>query len=193
MAIVVVGGSARGAGKTTLVCGIVAALKERRWTAVKITPHAHGAGTAVREGTVADPGSDTGRYLAAGAERALLIGAQEEQIEALVKRLLAEPRHGENAPGTNLIFESNRVLRYIRPDVCLAIDAGAERARKPSFELVAERCDATVMLAEDKDAIAGEKPWFQLKNFEQLSAEMAGWLRQKLAAKSGCAKVSPGR
>jgi tRNA A37 threonylcarbamoyladenosine biosynthesis protein TsaE len=37
MSIVVVEGSAKGAGKTTLVCGLIAALDRLRWTAVKST------------------------------------------------------------------------------------------------------------------------------------------------------------
>ncbi len=41
MAIIVVGGSNRGVGKTALVCGLIAALPEYRWAAVKITTHEH--------------------------------------------------------------------------------------------------------------------------------------------------------
>jgi hypothetical protein len=41
MAIIVIGGSNRGVGKTALVCGLIAALPEYRWTAVKITTHDH--------------------------------------------------------------------------------------------------------------------------------------------------------
>jgi hypothetical protein len=41
MAIIVVGGSNRGVGKTALVSGLIAALPEYRWTAVKITSHEH--------------------------------------------------------------------------------------------------------------------------------------------------------
>ena len=33
MAIIVVGGSKRGVGKTTLVCALIGALTEYRWTA----------------------------------------------------------------------------------------------------------------------------------------------------------------
>ena len=40
MAIIVVCGSGRGVGKTALVCGLIAALPELRWTAWKITSHA---------------------------------------------------------------------------------------------------------------------------------------------------------
>ena len=41
MAIIVVGGSNRGVGKTALVCGLIAALPDYQWTAVKITTHDH--------------------------------------------------------------------------------------------------------------------------------------------------------
>ena len=41
MAIIVVGGSNRGVGKTALVCGLIAALPEYRWAAIKITSRDH--------------------------------------------------------------------------------------------------------------------------------------------------------
>ena len=75
MAIIVVGGSSRGVGKTALVCGLIASLPEFRWTAVKITGHKHGKPEPVWEETTAGQGSDTARYLAAGARWALLVSA----------------------------------------------------------------------------------------------------------------------
>ena len=42
MAIVVVGGHSRNIGKTSVVAGLIAALPELRWTAVKITQYGHG-------------------------------------------------------------------------------------------------------------------------------------------------------
>src|ERR1700685_2862427 len=41
MAIIVVGGNGRGVGKTALVCGVIAALPELEWIAVKITADTH--------------------------------------------------------------------------------------------------------------------------------------------------------
>jgi hypothetical protein len=41
MAIIVVGGSNRGVGKTALICGLIAALPEYHWAAVKIATHEH--------------------------------------------------------------------------------------------------------------------------------------------------------
>ncbi len=45
MAVIVVGGSGRGAGKTALVCGLIRALPEIPWTAIKVTSHGHGKPT----------------------------------------------------------------------------------------------------------------------------------------------------
>ena len=39
MAVVVVGGQSRKVGKTSVVCGLIAALPEMRWTAIKLTQH----------------------------------------------------------------------------------------------------------------------------------------------------------
>jgi len=55
VAIVVIGGSGKDIGKTTLVCAVISALREFGWTAVKITGHDYepaeegmSLGTAIR-------------------------------------------------------------------------------------------------------------------------------------------------
>ena len=42
MATVVVGGHSRNVGKTSVVAGLIGALREYDWTAVKITQFGHG-------------------------------------------------------------------------------------------------------------------------------------------------------
>ena len=51
MAVIIVGGSGRNVGKTTLVCSLIAALPEYRWTAVKISAHEHGHRPSVAGGS----------------------------------------------------------------------------------------------------------------------------------------------
>ena len=41
MAVIVIGGHSRNVGKTSVVAGLIAALPEFRWTALKITQHGH--------------------------------------------------------------------------------------------------------------------------------------------------------
>lgn len=86
--ILVVGGSARKVGKTTVACEIIAATKDAQWFAVKISPHAHDP----------SPFGDTERYLAVGAARALL-----------TTKLL--PLEG------NVILESTSVMDVLTPDL----------------------------------------------------------------------------
>lgn len=185
MATIVVGGSGKGVGKTTLICGLIAALAEFRWTAVKITSHDHGQPGRIHEDTRQDggapPGTDTARYLAAGAERALLVSALPAEFGETVGELMRA-----EGPQAHLIFESNRILGFLKPDVCLLLHGCMERASwKPSFNLVArqadamvERCDADLMLRHG----AISRPVFQLASLDKISPEMLGWLRMRLSA-----------
>ena len=70
--IVVIGGSGRGAGKTAVGCALVRAFAGFGWTVVKVAGHGHGLAGGLVEETDSTSGKDTGRYLAAGARRALL-------------------------------------------------------------------------------------------------------------------------
>src|ERR1700740_2868161 len=77
MAVIIVGGSGRNVGNTTLVFSLSAALPEYRWTAVKISAHEHGHPEPVWEESASGEETDTERYLAAGAQRSLLVTALE--------------------------------------------------------------------------------------------------------------------
>jgi hypothetical protein len=245
MAIIVVGGSNRGVGKTALVCGLIAALPDYRWTAVKITTHSHQpvsqgleniadgptpraphsvrtpffrqmfekrpgeaegqhqaapAGSAIWEETMPGEETDTARYLAAGAARALLVSVQDGELSVPLNQLW--PKFGR---GTNFIFESNSVVHHVRADVCLLIHAVAERAlplpeRKPSFIAAVRHADAMVSQAPADEVIpeglcvapaepvAGRtqdqrpdpKPIFHLRALQRISPELLAWLRRRL-------------
>ena len=98
--ILVVGGSGRKVGKTTVACEIISATREAHWTAIKVTPHVH-------ERTLH---GDTERYLEAGAAKALLIGGNETL----------------DLPKGNILIESNSILDLIEPDLFVFVDGGGE-------------------------------------------------------------------
>jgi hypothetical protein len=174
MAIIVVGGGEKGAGKTALICGLLRALPDRNWTAIKITSHAHSHSEPIFEETVAGEGTDTSRYLAAGARRALLVAADENGLGALVPKILDE--HA----GAHLIFESNAVLNHLKPDLCFAVSTSLKGGDKPSFEIV-ERCaDATVALGGHDHVIPGGRIHFHLKSLERISPQMLEWVHEHL-------------
>ncbi len=179
MAIIVVGGGGRGAGKTALICGLVRALPEVSWTAIKITSHAHDESAPIPvqifEETTAGSETDTARYLAAGARRALMVTASEGTLDAIVQQVL-----GECPPQSGVIFESNSVLRCLQPDLCLAAATNPKGEHKPSFKLVEERMDAIVELAGHDHLIEKPKLAFRLASLERISPVMLAWLRERL-------------
>src|SRR3989442_12959384 len=85
MAVVVIGGHSRSVGKTSVVAGLISALPEYSWTALKITQYGHGVCSvngeachcatedhtwAMFEEKDRSGESDTARFLVAGAARA---------------------------------------------------------------------------------------------------------------------------
>jgi hypothetical protein len=177
MAVIVVGGGGRGAGKTALVCGLIAALPEFAWTAVKITGHAHGKREPVWEEREAGQGTDTARYLAAGARQALLVTAGDDDIALRVRELAAML-----GPGAHAIYESNRAVEHVRADVCLAVMGDVETAPKASFRGILERADALVVFNASDFVSEGAKLVFHLAALERVSPEMREWLRKRLGA-----------
>jgi molybdopterin-guanine dinucleotide biosynthesis protein len=181
LATLVVGGSGKDVGKTGLVCAIISALPEFAWTAVKITGHDYEparknndlAGDSIREETCAGQHTDTARYLAAGARRALLVTrlGSDVPIETIL-----------HAIGTdrNVIFESNRIVDVLKPDVCLALISA--RDRKPSFDRLLRIADAILTLEESTpEEFSSRIPRFELTSPERLPADFELWLRDRLS------------
>jgi len=181
MAVVVVGGGGRGVGKTALVCGVIAAMLERKWIAIKIARHDHGVERPVWEETEPGERTDTARFLTAGARRAFLLTAADDAAMqcALDELWQLVERRGD------LIFESNRVLRFLKPDVCLMVAGEADV--KTSFTAAVRRADAiiTSLTSEESPEASGSfaadpRPVFRLGQFERLSPEMTDWIRGRL-------------
>src|ERR1700761_2877357 len=124
-------------------------MPEFGWTAVKITGHDYenacavvsrfaDAGGAIREETCAGQQTDTARYLAAGARRALLVMRTAEEVPiAEIRRALGADR--------NVIFESNRIVDLIKADVVLGLVKDSSEV-KPSFRRFLAVADAVVSL-----------------------------------------------
>src|SRR5437879_12634554 len=92
MAIVVIGGHSRNVGKTSVVAGLISALREFGWTAIKITQYGHGICSANGEACDCATGdhswaiseerdrsgeSDTSRFLVAGAVQAFCVRTEQ--------------------------------------------------------------------------------------------------------------------
>jgi hypothetical protein len=176
MRTVVVGGSARNVGKTSLICGLISAMPECPWTTVKITSHYHGKSAAIWEETQGGQGTDTARYLAAGARRALLVTACDGIIPtAELQAAIADDRW--------LIFETNQIQSPHRPDVVLALIGPEETEAKPSFAAVSQHADAFVCTSRSACSLeADPRPTFVLQDLQQPSPELIHWMRARLGS-----------
>jgi hypothetical protein len=177
--VIVVGGSNKSVGKTSLICCVIAAFPDFQWTAVKITSHRYGQVEPVWEEPAPGEreegqGTDTARFLAAGARRAFLVSASET---ALPWREMEAALAGER----NVIYESNRVAEEIRSDICLAILCGTGTGFKASFVPFLSAADAVVARPGDIVVpVSTGKPVFLQSSPGEISTELMEWLRERL-------------
>lgn len=131
MSVIVVGGHSRNVGKTSVVAGLIAALPERAWLAVKITQFGHGICSVNGEScdcaddehtwTISEERdrsgeSDSSRFLVAGARRALWVRTKQGYLAEAMPDL-----RRELAAAGDVIIESNSVMRFLRPELYLAV------------------------------------------------------------------------
>jgi hypothetical protein len=162
LALVVIGGHSRSVGKTSVVAGLISALPEFAWTALKITQYGHGVCSAngapcdcatsdhswaISEEHDRSGESDTSRFLVAGAARALWVRTEQgrlaEAMPALRERI---------ANAGNVIIESNSVLKFLPPDLYLTVLDPATADFKNSAREFLDRADAVILHASSGDA-----------------------------------------
>jgi hypothetical protein len=161
MAIIVVGGHTRNIGKTSVVAGLIAALPELQWTAFKITQFGHGICSANgkpcscetgphtvaisqernpgRALTAKTIGTDSARFLAAGAVHSFWVRTRQGQLADAMPRI-----RKELASATNAIIESNSILGFLEPDLYLTVLDPSNRDFKSSAESFLDRADAVL-------------------------------------------------
>lgn len=133
--LLVVGGHSRDIGKTSVAAGLIEALRDCDWTALKITPH---HAYELTEEHQPGPG-DSARFLAAGARRSfwLRTGNLRDALPDVARI---------RALGPNTIIESNSILEYVEPDLYLVVLDFAREDFKPSAARFLPRADAVVVI-----------------------------------------------
>lgn len=201
MALVVIGGHSRSVGKTSVVAGLIAALREFDWTAVKITQYGHGVCSANGEPcdcATADHAwaiteehnrsgeSDTSRFLVAGAARVLWARTEQgrlaEAMPTLRKRL-------EDA--RNVIIESNSVLKFLRPDLYLTVLDHAIADFKHSAREFLDRADAVILHPASRKPAwqsvslkpVADRPVFRITPPEYVTPEIVRFVRSRLTVR----------
>jgi len=163
MSIIVIGGHSRSVGKTSVVAGLISALPDFRWTALKITQYGHGICSAngeacdcvtadhswaVSEEKKRNGESDTSRFLVAGAEHSWWVRTEQGRLAE------AMPRVRQILGGAqNVIIESNSILRFLKPDLYLTVLDPTTADFKVSAQEFLDRADAALLHATDQSAI----------------------------------------
>lgn len=193
--LLIVGGHTRNIGKTSVICAIIRAFQDRDWTAIKITQFGHGVCSkdgeacecalpdpehpyALQEERQPDTGTDSSRFLAAGARKSYwartAAGNLAEALPALRRIWQATE---------NTIVESNSLLQFVKPDLYLSVlDFGAADFKTSSL-LYLDRADALVAVSTSAPVWTGvaeslwrNKPIFQVAPPDYESEELVQFL-----------------
>jgi hypothetical protein len=178
--LIVVGGHTRSIGKTQLVCDVIHAFPEENWIAGKITQYGHGVcakngencGCAPDEHSYAiswekkpDTGTDSSRFLAAGAKRSFWLRTKQGFLAEglpLLREALADLHPSNVSEPPTLILESNSLLQFVQPSLYFAVIDPSREDFKDSARIVLDRADALVLRGDSDDAPVAEAPWMKL-------------------------------
>lgn len=181
--VIVVGGHTRSIGKTQLVCDVIAAFPGVHWTAGKITQYGHGVCAqngqncdcapdehvcAINWETRADSGTDSARFLAAGAQRSFWLRTKQgflaeglPLLRAALQEAVASVS-GRADERLALIVESNSLLQFLKPTLYFAVVDPAKEDFKDSARAALDRADALVLRGASTTLHAPERSWMKL-------------------------------
>lgn len=181
MALVVVGGHTRSVGKTSVVAGLIAALPEYHWTALKITQFGHGICSADGKPCDCDTGddhfralsderdrsgqTDTSRFLVAGADRSIWVRTRQGRLSEAIPDIQRKIAGAEN-----VIMESNSIIRFLRPDIYLTVLDAATKDFKVSAMEFLDRADAVILHKTPGNGQPAPAAW-ELVRMEQIASK----------------------
>jgi molybdopterin-guanine dinucleotide biosynthesis protein len=204
VAVVVVGGNSRSVGKTSVVAGLIARLPEFRWTAFKITQYGHGFCTAdgrpcqcqTSDSCVAvsaeldrRSGTDTSRFLAAGAARSIWVRTRIGMLAEAMPKISKEIEASENA-----ILESNSILEFFRPDLYLTVLDPGVADFKDSARRFLSNADALLISSlgsadQPGNSAVDDKPLFQIPPPDYMTDQLVAFVRARLTEKRALAAI----
>jgi hypothetical protein len=201
MSLVVIGGHSRSVGKTSVVAGLIAALPEFNWTALKITQYGHGICSAngqpchcatddhtraITEEQDRSGESDTSRFLVAGARHSIWVRTRQGMLGEAMPSI-----ERKIAGAENVIMESNSILRFLRPDLYLTVLDSATADFKVSAQEFLDRADAIILHRQSNapvwdsvslDVVAGRRR-FIIEPPNYVTPEIVAFVRERLTAK----------
>ena len=205
MAVIVIGGHSRSVGKTSVVAGLIAALPEFHWTAIKITQYGHGICSAngevcecatddhswaITEERDRSGESDSSRFLVAGAARSLWVRTRQGFLAEAMPRLREQLAKAENA-----IIESNSVIRFIKPDLYLTVLDPGTADFKSSARDYLDRAGLILLHESPGEPAwtnvslkpAANKPQLRIRPPQYVTPELVNFVRQRITSSQSSA------
>jgi molybdopterin-guanine dinucleotide biosynthesis protein len=185
--LIVVGGHTRSIGKTQLVCDLIAALPQAQWLAGKITQYGHGVCAQngqdcncaptdhvvaldweSADNTLTHQGSDSARFLQAGANRAFWLRTKQGYLaegmpllrEALSSATPASTTNAGESP--NVIIESNSLLQFVKPSLYVTVFDASREDFKDSARQMLDRADVFVFRRGLNNSEVTRPPWLRV-------------------------------
>jgi hypothetical protein len=211
--VIVVGGHTRNIGKTQLVCDVIRAFPQVHWIAGKITQYGHGVCAqngencdcapvehrcAIDWETLPNTGTDSARFLVAGARRSFWLRTKQGFLAEglpLLRAALQEVATGRDAQEPVLIVESNSLLQFLKPSLYVAVIDPAREDFKESALAVLDRAHALMLrgAAEFSEPLWArvparllqKKPSFYQREGEDLPEPLKELVRRVLEAPAG--------
>lgn len=179
--LIVIGGHTRSIGKTQLVCDVIQAFPKAQWIAGKITQYGHGVCAQNGENcdcapdehvcaldweSRADTGTDSSRFLAAGAKRSFWLRTKQgylaEGLPLLREALHDAAADSPSEQGRAVIVESNSLMQFVKPSLYFAVIDPLREDFKESAQTALDRAHALVLRGE----VGGDAPpaplWMRL-------------------------------
>ena len=198
MALIVIGGHSRNVGKTSVVAGLIAALPEYNWTALKITQYGHGVCSANGEPATAPPMITLGDLRRERSLRKIrhIAFSGRRRGPRMVGADRAGPAGGGHAHGSpkagrieNVILESNSILKFVRPDLYLTVLDPATADFKKSAQEFIDRADAVILHENAAKPVAWRdvsmkpvagRPLFRISPPQYVTPQIVEFVREKL-------------
>jgi molybdopterin-guanine dinucleotide biosynthesis protein len=216
MKLVMVGGHTRNIGKTSVVAGIISGTPDFNWTALKITQFGHGVCSvngeacdcavsehqfSITEERHRDTGTDTARFLAAGAARSLWVRTKQGELFSALPALRKKIDGDEF-----VIVESNSLRRFMNPALYLQVLDITNPDFKLSSQNFFDLSDAYVLVSRpDREPVLNntvllarevqkKKPCFTVKEEDRfISEEIIKFVRSRVedGDRDGARRLQP--
>lgn len=178
--LIIVGGHTRSIGKTQLVCDVIAAFPQANWIAGKITQYGHGVCAqngencdcapdehvcAINWETQADTGTDSARFLAAGARKSFWLRTKQGFLAEGLPLLRTALQQATQADGDDVppvIVESNSLLQFLKPSLYFSVIDPSKDDFKDSARAALDRADALVLRGSSGEFSAEGPSWIRL-------------------------------